>query len=369
MKQKVLRAVKSMGLPVFSIIVALSIGALFMLVLDYNVGKAYSSLLSGIFGSVNSISESLIQATPLIFTAISYAVAFRSGLINLGGEGQLYMGAVFGSIVGSRFQGLPTFIHLALILLCGFIGGALWGFIAGALKVKFGASELITTIMLNYIALEFVSYCVTNVPFKDTTPGAAPRMPSILENLKLPILLPRTRLHVGILLALAAMLIYYLFMWKTTKGYELRVMGQNPDAGRYSGFKVKSNAVFAFSLAGGFAGLGGVVNIIGLQYFLTEGFASGFGFSGVAVALLGSCHPAGMLISAFLFGSLNAGGIRMQTVAQVPSAMMSMIQGLIILFAVSPYLFPWLRTQFMRIPAFSGRKKSKSAATTTGGEE
>ncbi|MEG0215600.1 MAG: ABC transporter permease [Hungatella sp.] len=341
MQKRILDKLKEISFPLASILVALILGAMIMSAMGYDVGKAYMSLLKGAFGSKNSIAETLIQTTPLIFTALSYAIALRCGLINLGAEGQLYIGAICGSIAGAHIQGLPPVLHIVLVLFCGFLGGALWGLIVAVLKMRFGASELITTIMLNYIAMEIVSYCVTNAPFKDMTPGAAPRMPSVVEAVKLPIILSQTRLHAGILLALLAVAVYYIFMWKTTRGYEMRVIGQNPNAGRYSGMNIPVNSLLAMFIAGGFAGLGGIINIIGLQYFLTEGFSNNFGFSGVAVALLGGCHPIGIVISGILFGALNAGGVKMQLLAKVPSASIYMIQGMIIIFAVSRELFIW----------------------------
>lgn len=341
MQKWILDKLKILSFPAASIFVALLLGAVIMSAMGYRVGLAYSSLLNGAFGSKNSFAETLIQTTPLIFTALSYAIALRCGLINLGAEGQLYIGAVCGSIVGAHIQGLPPVLHIILVLICGFIGGALWGLIVAVLKMRFGASELITTIMLNYIALEFVSFCVTNPPFKDMTPGAAPRMPAVADTVKLPIILSQTRLHLGIVLALLAVVVYYIFMWKTTRGYEMRVIGMNPNAGRYSGINIPVNSLLSMFLAGGFAGLGGTINIIGLQYFLTEGFSNNFGFSGVAVALLGGCHPLGIIVSGILFGALNAGGVKMQLLAKVPSASIYMIQGMIILFAVSRELFTW----------------------------
>ena len=360
MQKKILKSLNSLTFPLLSIIVALMLGALIMTAMGYDVGKAYTSLLNGAFGSKNSIGETLIQVTPLIFTALSYAIALRCGLINLGAEGQLYIGAICGSMVGAHISGLPTILHILLILIAGFLGGALWGLIVGILKIRFGASELITTIMLNYIALELVSYCVTNAPFKDMTKGAAPRMTSVIDAVKLPTILSGSRLHAGFILALLGVLIYHIFMWKTTRGYEMRVIGLNPNAGRYSGMNIKSNGLLSIFIAGGFAGLGGVIQIIGLTYFLTEGFAANMGFSGVAVALLGGCHPLGMIASAILFGALNAGGVKMQLLAGVPSASIYMIQGMIILFAVSRELFKW----------FSGKGRSllpKKANKTSGG--
>ena len=280
-----------LGLPFFSVIFALLLGGLIILSLGYDLNKAYSSLLDGSVGNLNAFSETLVNSIPLIFTAISYAITYRSGLINLGADGQFYMGALIGSFVGSRFSELPVTIHIMLIFLCAFLGGALWGFIAGFLKVKFSASELITTIMLNYIALECVSFCVLNRPFRDMTPGAAPRMPTVIREVQLPSLLPNTRLHFGLLIGIGLLFVYYIIMWRTTKGYELRVMGHNRYAGEYSGFPIRSNSIIAFSLAGGIAGLGGIVNILGLQYFLTlESCGANFGFTGISNENLGSCN-------------------------------------------------------------------------------
>lgn len=334
---------KSVSFPVLSVLVALFLGAVIITIMGYDAAVAYRSLWAGAFGNIHSISETLVQTTPLLFTAVSYSIAYKCGLINLGAEGQLYMGAIFGAFVGARFGFLPSALHIPFVLLCGFMGGALWGLIVGLLKIRFGASELITTIMLNYIAFEFLSFAIINAPFRDVTPGAAPRMARVVEGVQLPVLLPQTRLHMGLFLALAAIFIYYIFMWKTTKGYELRVAGLNADAGSYSGMNINTNRLLAIFVAGGFAGLGGVVNVIGLQPFLTEGFSNNFGFSGIAVALLAGCHPLGILVTGIFFGALNAGGIRMQLIAQVPAAAMLMIQGMVIVFAVSRELFIFIK--------------------------
>ena len=339
MTAKLKKGMNSIGFPVLSILVALVLGAIIMAVMGYDVAKAYSSLLKGAFGDARALAETMIQMVPLLFCALSYSVAYRCGLINLGAEGQLYAGAVVGAAIGGSVSGLPPVLHIALCLLGGFVGGAVLGTIVGALKMKFGASELITTIMLNYIMTEFVAWAVNNEPFRDSTPGAAPRMPTVLDSAKLPVILSGTRLHFGIVLAVLGIVVYYFFMWRTTRGYEMRVIGMNPNAGRYSGMNIPTNSILAMLIAGGYAGLGGVVQIIGLNFFVTEGFSANFGFSGIAVALLGSCHPLGMGVSSVLFGALNAGGSKMQLLANVPAASIYMIQGMIILFAVSRELF------------------------------
>lgn len=354
------KGLMSLLFPVMSIVVALLLGALILALMGYDVGLAYGSLFQGAFGNVRAFGNTLQQMTPLLFCAISYSIAYRCGLINLGAEGQLYIGAICGALAGAHIHGLPSAIHIPIVLICGFAGGAVMGLIVGALKMKFGASELITTIMLNYIALEFTKFCCNNPPFRDATQGAAPRMPTVLESAKLPVILPGTTLRLGIVLALIGCLVYYFFMWKTTRGYEMRVIGMNPNAGRYSGMNIHSNSILAMFIAGGFAGLGGAIEIIGRQFYVTDAFSKNYGFSGIAVALLGNTHPLGMVFSGVLFGGLNAGGNTMQTLAGVPDASIYMLQGIIILFAVSRELFGWFAKIGRHIKALFTRKREEA---------
>lgn len=339
MNDKKLRVFVNVSFAVFSIFLALSLGAIIITVLGFNSLNAYHALWSGAFGSVHSFSETLVHATPLLFTAVSYSTAQKCGLINLGVEGQLYIGAIAGAFVGARFGFLPSGLHIFFVMACAFFSGAIWGSIAGILKVRFGASEMITTIMLNFVAFEFMNFVTTNEPFRDTSLGASPRMLPVVDSVRLLKLAPQTRLHVGFVFALLAIFSYYIFIWKTTKGYEMRVAGLNVNAGHYAGIKINKNIVLALFISGGFAGLGGIVNVIGLQPFLTEGFSNNFGFNGIAVALLGGGDPIGILIMSIFYGGLNAGGIRMQVITQVPVAVIRMIQGMIIVFAVTPGLF------------------------------
>lgn len=199
MQKEIVKKLKELTFPLASIVVALVLGAVILSAMGYDAGKAYSSLLKGAFGSKNSIARNPDPDNPSYFhcSQLCYCPALRYGKPGRGGAA-LYR-AILGSLAGSHIHGLPPVIHILFVLLCGFIGGALWGLIVAVLKMKFGASELITTIMLNYIALEFVSFCVTNPPFRDATPGAAPRMPSVVDAVKLPIILPQTRLHLGII--------------------------------------------------------------------------------------------------------------------------------------------------------------------------
>jgi simple sugar transport system permease protein len=358
-KAKLHKIIQQTAYPLFSIILALLLGAGIINAMGFDPVFAYKSLLDGAFGNINSIGETLLRTTPLLFTALSYAIAKRCGIINLGGEGQLYIGALSGTIVGVYVNGLPSILHLPLTLLAGFLGGALWGLIVGILKMRFGASELITTIMLNYIALNLVNYFITG-PMKDPTPGAPPQSAPILEVARLPRILANTRLHAGILIALLGLLAYFIFFWHTTKGYEMRVIGLNPQAGSYAGMDIKKSGLLAIFLAGGLAGIGGCSEIIGVQFRLIQGFSSNYGFDGVAVALLGNGSPIGIGISGLLFGALNAGSGKMQIFAKVPSAVVQMIQGMIILFAVAPALSKWLKQKGLNI--LPKKKKNQEVA-------
>ncbi len=336
-KKRLLDHLKALYFPVAAIVMALVGGGIIIAAMGFHPFGAYLNLLKGSFGSVNAISETLIKACPVVFTGLSYAIARRCGLINLGAEGQLYIGALAATLVGTNLQGLPLPLHLLLTLIAGFMGGAVWGVLVGILKVRFGASELITTIMFNYIAIQFVSYCISG-PIKDTA-GTLPQSRSILTSAQLPRLLSGTRLHAGVIVAILGILFYYFFMWKTTKGYEMRVIGFNPTAGEYAGMNLRTNSVLAMAVAGGFAGLGGCIEIIGMQLRLMPNFSTGYGFDGIAVALLGANSPVGIALSGILFGALRSGSGKMEMLSKVPSAVIYMIQALIILFVVGRSLF------------------------------
>jgi simple sugar transport system permease protein len=328
---------KSSYYPLIAIVMALLGGGIIISALGFNPFYAYKMLIKGSFGNNNAIGETLIKATPLIFTGLSYAIAKRCGLINLGAEGQLYMGGLCATIVGTTLN-LPMAIHLPLTLLAGFLGGAIYGMLVGVLKMRFGASELITTIMLNYIAINILSFAVTG-PIKDMTTVSNPQSKQIFMTARLPRLMAGSRLHAGIFIVILALLFYYFFMWKTTKGYQMRVIGMNATAGQYAGMNLKTNSIMSMFLAGGMAGLGGCIEIIAVQIRLMQNFSSNYGFDGIAVALLGNNTPIGIALSGILFGALRSGAGKMEMLARVPGAVIYMIQGFIILFVVGRELF------------------------------
>jgi simple sugar transport system permease protein len=322
-----------------------------------SVFRAYQALLTGSLGSPSTIweavtsgeglvsafrplSETVVAATPLILTGLSVAVGFRAGLFNIGAEGQLLVGAIFAGFVGFTFTGLPTVVHLPLAILAGFVGGGLWGFVPGYLRARTGAHEVIITIMLNQVALRLLDYFLRNPLFQ--RPGRTdPISKPVEETAQLPHLLGASlRIHAGIILALLVAWAVWWLLFRTTRGFEFRAVGANPDAARYAGISVPGTYVVVMSLAGGLAGLAGASQLLGgvTLYSLTPGFAGGLGFDAIALALVGRAHPAGIVAAAFMFGILRAGATKMQAVTATPVDIIVVIQALVIVFIAAPAL-------------------------------
>ncbi len=317
--------------PAAALILALLLGLVLIILMGKDPAVATKALAMGAFGSTQAFGETVVKMTPLIMTGLSFALANRCGLINIGAEGQLYMGGLFAVIVGLYVK-LPIFLLLPLTIVAGFVGGGIWGMLAGFFKVRFGANEMITTIMLNYIANYFSNYMVMSVLVEP--PGTMPQTPQIDVNAQLPRLFEGSRIHAGIIVALLCILLYYIFLWKTRTGFETRVVGLNPDAASYAGINNKNRVVLAMFIAGGFAGLAGAMELMGVQLRLFQDFSPGYGFDGIAVALLGQNSPIGILLSSLMFGALRAGSNKMQMMAKVPAASIYIIQSLVIIFVV-----------------------------------
>lgn len=341
--KKLLSFLKIIYFPVVALAASLLIGSVVIaFTAKSSPLEAYQAMFKGAFGSINAWDETFVKAMPLMFTALSYAIARRCGIINLGAEGQFRMGALLATIVGVSFPNMPMLLHLPLTLIAGFVGGALYGLIVAALKIKFGASELITTIMLNYIAIQIISFFVTG-PIKESASSSYPQSAPILESAQLPRLFTGSfRLHYGVFIVLAAIAFYYFFLWKTTKGFEMRVVGLNPTAGAYAGMSIKRSSILSMLLAGGFAGLGGCVEIIAVQYrLMMTSFSITYGFTGIAVALMGSNNPIGIFLSGILFGGLQSGSLKMQTLTDVSSSVVLVVQALVIVFIAGRAMFQW----------------------------
>lgn len=343
--------------PVVAVLLALAIGAVFITLMGFDWIYAYESMIVGSLGGKNAIAETMVKAIPLIFTGLSFAVGKRCGLINLGAEGQVYMGGLFSAFIGLSLPGLPAALHIPVALIFGALGGGLLGLLTGWLKNRFGASELITGIMFNYIAIQLANFFVTG-PLKEVGKDF-PQTALMAESAQLPRILAGTRLHAGFLLALLCILFYYIFLWKTTKGYELRLVGLNAGAAEYAGMNVGRNALLAMFLAGAFAGLAGSSEILGVQLRLYQNFSPNYGFDGIAVALLGGNTPLGVLLSGLLFGVLRSGSNNMQMNAQVPVSVVQIIQSLVILFVVGREMFHFTKRFHL--------KRSVSTAAKGGG--
>jgi ABC-type uncharacterized transport system permease subunit len=285
--------------------------------------------------ALRPFAESLVISTPYIFAGLAVALGFRGGLFNIGAEGQLFAGGLASAYVGYSISGLPWYIHLPLALLAGIVAGAIWGAIPGFLKARTGAHEVINTIMMNYVAFRLTDYLLQGGPM--TRPDGLPITPEIKPSSYLPSLFPRPmRLHVGFFLALAVAALVYWFLWKTTRGFEIRMVGANPNAARYAGVRITRTTVLTMALSGALAGLAGANQVLGLDHKLVRAFSTGYGFDSIALALLGNSHPVGVVLSSLLFGFLRGGAARMQSVANVPVELIRIVQGMVIIFVAAP---------------------------------
>jgi simple sugar transport system permease protein len=324
-------------LPVLAVAAALAIGAVLLLILRVNPLTAYASLVGGALGDASGLTQSVVKATPLLLVGLGIVIAFRANVINIGAEGQIMMGALATTWFALTFRDWPGSLLIPATLGVSFLAGAAWGFVPGALKARLRVNEILSTVMMNAIALQVMNYLLRG-PLIDPAEVAAGTFIAQSERLPaqawLPRLIPQTQLHAGAILAVLLAGAVYVFLWRTTIGYRLRAVGQNPEAARYAGIPVPFYQALALTLAGGFAGLAGGVEILGIHHRLLEGISSGYGFTGIVAALFGKLHPLGLVPAAFIFGSLLVGADKMQRAVQVPSALVDTLLGVIVLFVV-----------------------------------
>ena len=336
-------------LPVAAVALALLIGAGMLLALGADPLKAYSAMLQGAAGSVSGITQTLVKATPLLLVGLGITIAFRGGVINIGGEGQLIVGALAATAMALAFPGWPGVILLPLALAAGVAGGAAWGGVPGVLKARLGVNEILSTIMMNQIAIQLSNYLLRG-PMID--PAEIARGTQIAQSAQLPQqvwlirLVPRTLLNGGAIIAVVMAVLVYIFLWRTTIGYRIRAVGLNAEAARYAGIRVPVYQALALVLGGAFAGLAGAVEVLGVQHRMLEGLSGGYGFSGIVAALFGKLHPLGVIPASILFGGLLVGADKMQRAVQVPSALIGALQGLVVLFVVSSDI--WARYRARR---------------------
>lgn len=333
--------------PLIAVVAAFIVGGIIVLLIGDNPIETYKLLIGSALSWPDGIGYTLFYATPLIFTGLAVTVALRCGLLNIGAEGQLVMAAFVTAWVGITFADLSGWILIPLACVAAILSGALWGAIPGVLKARFGSHEVINTIMLNFVAVAIASY-FTQYHFK--TPGDPimqsvpigttahiPRLGSFIPGLP-----ERIPLNIAFILALLACLLVYIFLWRTKWGYAIRATGANPTAAEYGGISVKKQIVLAMAVSGGLAGMVAINEVLGYRYRYYEGFSSGigYGFTGIAVALLGRTHPIGVIFSALLFGALTRGSLFVDIFTdKVSKDLVQVLQGIIILFVAAEVLF------------------------------
>lgn len=333
-------ALDAMLIPFLAILTAIVLGGVIIAVVRGNPFLAYRGLIQGSFGSAKALSETAVWATPYILGGLAVALAFKGGLFNIGAEGQLALGATVSALIGYALPewlgfDLPLIIHLPLTFLIGVAAGALWASIVGFLKAYTGGHEVINTIMMNYIALNSISFLL-NGPMKDRDPNnVIARTPLIADSARIPALFEGLRIHWGFIIALLVAFLVWWLLNKTTLGFEIRTVGANPDAAKYAGINVKRTIILTMALSGMLAGMAGTVEVTGLNYRHELGFSIGYGFDAIAIALLGKSHPLGVVLAAILFAAMRNGATRMQFLTQMPVDLISMLQALILLFVAA----------------------------------
>jgi general nucleoside transport system permease protein len=340
-----MKILRELFFPLAAVAAAFLVGAVLVLAVGDNPISTYTLLVGSALTWPDGIGYTLFYATPLIFTGLAVAVAFRCGLLNIGAEGQLYIAAFATAWVGITFAGLSAWLLVPLCFLAALLAGGFWGAVPGVLKARFGAHEVITTIMMNFVAIALASY-FTQYHYKPPGDALLQTVP-IGENAHIarlgsfiPGLPERIPLNLAFPLALLACLLVYLFLWRTRWGYEIRATGANPAAAQYGGIATGRQIVLAMAISGALAGMVGINEVMGYRYRYYDSFSSGYGFTGIAVALLGRNHPVGVILASLLFGALLRGGLFVDIFTEhVSKDLVLVLQGIIILFVAAEALF------------------------------
>lgn len=387
-------------LPLLAVIGALLVGAIILTLLGADPIEAYTAMFQGAFANKNGLADTLVKATPLLLVGLGIVIAFRAKVINIGAEGQLIVGALLTTFVAVQLgETWPALLVVLLCLVLGPLAGAVWAGIPGILKARLNVNEILSTIMMNAIAVQIGFFLLrgpmidpaeveagTNIPHSARTPRVTdlPRSTDIAQSLGFTetsndleltglgkeiygLFVEPTRFHIGFLIALIMAVLVYILLWRTTIGYRIRAVGLNPHAARYAGINVPGYMTLSMALSGAFAGLAGTVEILGLHHRMFEplSVSAGYGFSGIVVALFGKLHPLGAIPSAILFGGLLVGGDKMQRAVQVPQVLVTALMGLIILFVVSSDIWSRRRAS-RRVIATSQRETAEREALAEG---
>ena len=354
--------------PLAAVAAALVVGAVMLALLGVAPAEAYAAMFEGAFGSLNAVADTLVKATPLLLVAVGICIAFRGGMLNIGGEGQLIVGALAATATILFAPPLPSWALIPLGLGLGFLAGAMWGAVPGLLKARLQVNEILTTIMMNAIAVQLLNFLLRG-PMMDPEQVLAgsfiPQTARFTIAADLPRLVP-TRLHAGFLLAILVAVLAWVLLWRTTIGFRIRAVGLNPFASRRAGIRVSRYSVMAMVLSGALAGLAGAVMVMGVNHrMFTDGSSAGFtgsaGFNGIVAALFGQLHPLGAIPAAVFFGGLIVGANAMQRAVQIPSAMITALNGLLVIFVVSSDI--WRRRMVQR------QQKAEAARALAGAEQ
>ena len=331
---------------VWAIVLALAVGAILIAVAGSNPIEAYVTLFEGAFFDYWGLAATLVKMCPLLLAGLAVVLPLRAGLFNIGAEGQIYIGALFATVVALYLPGIPGPLHIVLSTLAGALGGALWALFPALLKAYLRINEIIVTLLLNFVALHLVSFLVSG-PMME--PGAPyPYSPEIPETLFLPHILPRTDAHYGVVVGVVIALAMYLVFQRGVAGFTLATIGRNPDAARYAGMSVKRHIIISFLIAGAFAGLAGTFEVLGHRYRLFHAFSQGYGYDGIVVAFLAGLNPFYTIFSALFIGGLRSGANMMQRAVGIETTVVEAIQGLVILFVAASLAFRYRATAIGR---------------------
>jgi simple sugar transport system permease protein len=332
------------AITVGAVLAAFAVGAVIIRMLGGNPIEGFRELLDGAFGGREELADTAVKSAPILLVGSGICVAFRARVINIGGEGQILVGALLSTVVALAVPGLPRPVLIPLVLLAGLVGGGIWGMIPGALKAYRGVNEILSTIMLNIVAVQIVNYLLRDPlidPAQRTAGSRIPQTQRLSPNADLPILLGGTRLHLGVVVAVLAAVVAWALLWRMVAGFRIRAVGAGPAAARYAGMPVRPMTTLALTVSGAFCGLAGAVLVFGSEghRFVTDGSAAGFtgaaGYNGIVAALFGGLHPLATIPASMLFGGLLVGANAMQRAIQVPAAVIVAINGIVVVFVVA----------------------------------
>jgi ABC-type uncharacterized transport system permease subunit len=322
-----------MAAPVIGAVAGLLAGMIPIVLAGFNPFFAYKALFEGAFGGNRQLTETILKATPLLIMGLAMSVAFRAKVWNIGGEGQFFLGALFGGMAAIALQDkLPGAVVIPIMLLMGALGGAIWALIPAYLKVKLEINEVVVTLMLNYIAIYLVSY-LTRAPFKDPA-SFLPQSKQLIESVHLPTMFG-TRIHIGVILALILVPVIQILMMKTPLGFRLRAIGDSKNAARSVGINIALGTLLTMAISGALAGLCGIIEVSTLNFRISNKISGGYGWTAIVIALMGREQPVGVLIASVFFAALYIGAGSMHVAFGLPSALADFIQGLVILFVIT----------------------------------